>query len=907
VLKVFALLTFLFLSAHPQRAEAQSCACPAGFEPGTGGRVCTKLVTATPTTTPNPSEIVVGDEAKGANAGMHLKGPNFIAETTGSNSLPFAAAYSNYPVTDSRGIQLQGTQFDRTPWLPLIQGNTSVMIKGQRADSNGNEVFNTWYGKAFCLDLPAEDHYVVFVGGDNAYAVDIDGQRFAHCLTDYCFENGLFLGRTIPAGNHFIELKYKNYGGPGAIWFEVYQNSNDEVRTLPPNQLTRRFSSKSLQSTIDKKFYWDYDTKDGNICPAGFTFDTCKHQTCVKYENRSCLPLSMKINLAISCAEEGVVTVEAPFREPTPGTFTLQPLPAGAKLVSDAVTIPGGGSTPVRLAQVFPANTFKLVPGVEYQLSFVPQPGSSGIDIKPAPVKFKAGDTGCGRLTVTPSAPKCGEAVTVGISGVAPGVKFRYGLQEGSGTVAWEPWRQSSVPDQSAPVGAVFPGAKLESGKTYTVHLETENPSGIAWPAEKKSFTLPDNCGKLSVATESCGPGLSATVSGLPASSATTYRFGIEDASGSIRWIPAQTVTTAAIGPVNLYPQFPAGTLQAGKKYQVHYESRTAPLNTLVSETVSFDYPSAACATLDVTETSFACGDPIGAHYANSDLASLQGQWSLYALSSGGSRLSPALASVTKTYAAGQSWTGTLSELFGASALAALLVSDVTPKSFELTVTSTDVLTGRQSTQSKKFTIGRIETEVRITNQPRHPGGTGPLTPAGGIYSVYDQQDIEFTVFRSSGPVAPPAQVSWTLTDGRPSGGMSNPITSRYDRETASAVPIIARSVFENGCKSEARIELVVNRDGAPDVPNAFTPNGDGKNDLFRPLGNHVEWLSFRVFNRWGEIVYDYRGPGLPPGWDGRFKGQEQATAAFVWTGMWRPRASAGEGQLMKGTVVLIR
>jgi gliding motility-associated-like protein len=65
-------------------------------------------------------------------------------------------------------------------------------------------------------------------------------------------------------------------------------------------------------------------------------------------------------------------------------------------------------------------------------------------------------------------------------------------------------------------------------------------------------------------------------------------------------------------------------------------------------------------------------------------------------------------------------------------------------------------------------------------------------------------------------------------------------------------------------------------------VPTAFTPNGDGVNDLFRPIGVGIKSIEyFRVYNRWGEMVFSTTINGQ--GWDGKIRGTPQTTNTFVW------------------------
>jgi gliding motility-associated-like protein len=56
-------------------------------------------------------------------------------------------------------------------------------------------------------------------------------------------------------------------------------------------------------------------------------------------------------------------------------------------------------------------------------------------------------------------------------------------------------------------------------------------------------------------------------------------------------------------------------------------------------------------------------------------------------------------------------------------------------------------------------------------------------------------------------------------------------------------------------------------------VPNAFSPNGDGNNDILIVRGNMIKEMTFRVFDRWGELIFETHERGK--GWDGTFKGKK--------------------------------
>lgn len=88
-------------------------------------------------------------------------------------------------------------------------------------------------------------------------------------------------------------------------------------------------------------------------------------------------------------------------------------------------------------------------------------------------------------------------------------------------------------------------------------------------------------------------------------------------------------------------------------------------------------------------------------------------------------------------------------------------------------------------------------------------------------------------------------------------------------------------------------------------VPNAFTPNNDGVNDFFNIL--HVdsieEIVEFKVFNRWGQLVYDNDNP--ENGWDGRFNGTPQPSDVYAY--LIQVRLADGSIETLKGDVTLIR
>jgi gliding motility-associated-like protein len=87
------------------------------------------------------------------------------------------------------------------------------------------------------------------------------------------------------------------------------------------------------------------------------------------------------------------------------------------------------------------------------------------------------------------------------------------------------------------------------------------------------------------------------------------------------------------------------------------------------------------------------------------------------------------------------------------------------------------------------------------------------------------------------------------------------------------------------------------------EFPNAFSPNGDNKNDYFYPEGNYGTRAVFQIYNRWGEKVFE--SSVAKPRWDGTYMGEPQPAGVYSYYGILTLRS--GKTVARKGTVTLIR
>ncbi len=93
-----------------------------------------------------------------------------------------------------------------------------------------------------------------------------------------------------------------------------------------------------------------------------------------------------------------------------------------------------------------------------------------------------------------------------------------------------------------------------------------------------------------------------------------------------------------------------------------------------------------------------------------------------------------------------------------------------------------------------------------------------------------------------------------------------------------------------NGCRYTDSLRVLVS--GALYAPNAFTPNGDGDNDVFRIKGEYLEDFHLWIYDRWGDLIYETRN--IEDAWDGTKNGEPLKSDVYIWkvryTEEWKPR-----------------
>ena len=126
-----------------------------------------------------------------------------------------------------------------------------------------------------------------------------------------------------------------------------------------------------------------------------------------------------------------------------------------------------------------------------------------------------------------------------------------------------------------------------------------------------------------------------------------------------------------------------------------------------------------------------------------------------------------------------------------------------------------------------------------------------------------------------------------------------------------SVVPVAAPEIskFKNVTKIDTLNIKVFCNSSQVYIPNSFSPDGDGLNDIFMVRASGIMQVkSFRIYSRWGELVFEKTNikPNDPlAGWDGRVKGVIMGPDVYAYTA--EVICDNGTPYFMKGTVTLLR
>jgi len=142
---------------------------------------------------------------------------------------------------------------------------------------------------------------------------------------------------------------------------------------------------------------------------------------------------------------------------------------------------------------------------------------------------------------------------------------------------------------------------------------------------------------------------------------------------------------------------------------------------------------------------------------------------------------------------------------------------------------------------------------------------------------------------------------AWVASTGEIVDGVFNPFV--MPEETTTYIVTVTDAF---GCQGTASITVVVENPFCDErdifLPNAFTPNGDGINDVLYVRGNFITSIDFHIYNRWGQEVFSSNDQNI--GWDGLFNGKKLAPDVFGY--YLTVNCPNGESYFKKGNITLL-
>lgn len=184
--------------------------------------------------------------------------------------------------------------------------------------------------------------------------------------------------------------------------------------------------------------------------------------------------------------------------------------------------------------------------------------------------------------------------------------------------------------------------------------------------------------------------------------------------------------------------------------------------------------------------------------------------------------------------------------------------------------------------------VDSIETTVTVASTPVADFRHEPIIPVTNEPIIFKNRSLRATAY------------VWSFGDNTFSN-LETPEPKYYNR--TGTYRVCLQALNEIGCSDT--ICRSVDADVYPlaDLPKAFSPNGDGKNDILFVRGSGIVTLDLKVYNRWGEIVFETTDKGI--GWDGKYKGKEQPVEAYGY--VMNVTFVDGNTFFKKGNVTLLR
>jgi adhesin/invasin len=259
------------------------------------------------------------------------------------------------------------------------------------------------------------------------------------------------------------------------------------------------------------------------------------------------------------------------------------------------------------------------------------------------------------------------------------------------------------------------------------------------------------------------------------------------------------------------------------------------------------------------------------------------------------------------TIASGAQFVGSpVNVITDASGMARIAMTSTTPGTVFVDATIVDPATGNTVLIDGSYQVAHFLDQPDVNN---------PLTTLSVV--IYEaladgtqQTEVKAHIVDLSGDVMPGQNVTFAIDSG--SGTIVTPQPVVTDANGDAYIYITSTTVGDVLITATVGSTPIIN--GSPArvafaginiyVPKVFTPNGDGTNDILKPILVGISTFHyFSVYNRWGNLIFTTQDPNQ--GWDGTFKGVPQPVETYLWIG--EGIDTNGKKIVRKGMVSLVR
>ncbi|MDA0199029.1 MAG: gliding motility-associated C-terminal domain-containing protein, partial [Bacteroidetes bacterium] len=109
------------------------------------------------------------------------------------------------------------------------------------------------------------------------------------------------------------------------------------------------------------------------------------------------------------------------------------------------------------------------------------------------------------------------------------------------------------------------------------------------------------------------------------------------------------------------------------------------------------------------------------------------------------------------------------------------------------------------------------------------------------------------------------------------------------------------------GCSATDEVTIQVFKNNAVIIPNAFSPNNDGINDIFAPVGFNIDKFDLEIYQRWGQLIHAQTGAAYGHGWDGKLPDGNRFADIGVYVYYLKVYYSNGKTATRSGNVTLVK